>query len=590
MKVFSVLSNLKSLVYLRLLKYLLPHRRALAGAIVCMIFSGLMYSAPPFIVKMVLDDLFIAQKWSLVGPLVVVMISIYTLRGLLYFGHFYLMAFVGQNVIRRLRDDLFAHFQSLPLQYFLKTPTGVVMSRITNDVNLIQGAVTKALASLLMDTVRVLGLVAYCFWQDWLLSLVAFTVFPVAVALIVHFGRRIRKLSQRGQIYMGSLNSILYEVISGIRIVKAFGMEAHEARKFEAENQRMFKNTMRHHKVRAISTPLMELLGGGIGASGVVWYGVYLVKTGQSTPGTFLSFLTAVLLLYDPLKKLSKMNNTIQEGLAASERVFEVLDSPKEPGAGDELPPLPPITESIEYRDVSFKYEDDLVLKGISLRVKAGETVALVGPSGGGKTTMLNLLPRFYDVTSGGVYIDGHDIREYSLASLRGQMALVTQHTILFNDTIAGNISYGRPSCTQAQIEEAARAANAHDFIMETPDGYQTLIGESGIRLSGGQRQRIAIARAILKDAPILILDEATSSLDTESELEVQKALEFLMRGRTTFVIAHRLSTVRNAERILVIVDGRIEEAGAHQELLRSGGEYRKLYGLQFREDRSAAD
>jgi subfamily B ATP-binding cassette protein MsbA len=455
------------------------------------------------------------------------------------------------------------------------------MSRILNDVNLVQGAVSDSVTGLLKDIFTILGLVFVVFYRDWQLALIALVVFTIAVYPIVKFGRKLRSYSTRSQMTLADLSTLLLETISGSRIVKAFNMEEYERKRFSKLNEKLFGLMRKSFRVRAVSHPLMETLG-GLGIAAIVFYGGYNVIQGTSTAGTFFSFLAALLMLYEPVKRLSNVNNSIQQGLAGASRIFEILDTVPEirnkPGARD----LAEIRRGIEFQDVSFKYEEDWVLKNINLKIQAGEVVAFVGASGGGKTTLVNLVPRFYDVDSGRILIDGADIRELTVESLRGKIAMVTQQTILFNDTVEQNIAYGNIGQPREKIVEAAEAAFAHNFIRNLPEGYQTRIGEQGVKLSGGERQRISIARALLKNAPILILDEATSSLDSESEVEVQKAVEYLMQGRTTLVIAHRLSTIRKADRIVVIAGGEIVEEGTHEELLEKDGEYRKLYLLQF--------
>ncbi|RLA91812.1 MAG: ABC transporter permease, partial [Deltaproteobacteria bacterium] len=419
------------------------------------------------------------------------------------------------------------------------------------------------------------------FYQKWDWALITFMIFPISIIPIVKFGKKIRKFSKKSQIKMGSITTLLHETISGNRIVKAFNMEDYESKRFSEENHRLFKIIMKRQTIRALSSPVMETLG-GLGAALIILVGGMAVIKGKVTPGTFFSFVTALFMMYQPLKSISKMNNIIQEGMAAGKRVFEILDL--KPGIHDKEGAihLSGIKEGIEFKNVSFKYEDEWVLKDISFKVRKGETVALVGMSGGGKTTIANLIPRFYDIQHGTILIDGVDIRDYTIRSLRDNIAIVTQQTILFNDTVRNNIAYGNHEKNDEEVIKAAIAANAHDFILKLPKGYNTIIGEAGIKLSGGERQRISIARALLKDAPILILDEATSSLDTESEKEVQIALNNLMKNRTSIVIAHRLSTIRNADKIIVIENGKIVEKGTHEELLALKGYYKKLYDLQF--------
>jgi len=458
------------------------------------------------------------------------------------------------------------------------------MSRITNDVGALQGAVSDAVTSMFKDTFSLIGLVFVIFYRDWKLAAIAMFIFPLIIYPIAKFGKKMRSLATRSQITMGALSTLLHETISGTRIVKAFGMEDYENKRFSEENERFFRLNIKAVSINAASSPFMEFLG-GIGIAVIVFYGGLQVIKGGATPGTFFSFLAALILLYEPVKRLTNVNNTIQQGIAGAERVFSIIDVEPEIRNSEQAVPLPRISRGIDVENVTFRYEETAVLKNINLSIKSGEVVAFVGMSGGGKTTLVNLIPRFYDVSAGRLLIDGHDVRDVTIESLRGQIAMVTQQTILFNDTVKNNIAYGDIQRSEEEIIQAARAAYAHDFIMQLPLGYDTIIGEQGTKLSGGERQRISIARAILKDAPILILDEATSSLDTEAEIEVQKALDNLMAGRTTLVIAHRLSTIRNADRIIVLVNGKIVEEGTHEYLLDRRSEYFKLYQMQFSED-----
>lgn len=568
-------------LYRRLLEFVKPYWRRLAGAMVCMLMVSGATSASAFLVKPVLDDIFFKKDLFMLKLLPFAIIALFLVKGIFDYGQSYLMSYVGQRIIADLREKIYNHLQSLSLSFFTRHPTGVLMSRIINDVNLVQGAVSEAVTGLIKDFFTIIGLVVVVFYRDWRLALVAMVVFPLAIYPLVKFGRKLRSYSYRSQTTMGDISSILMETISGNRIVKAFNMEEYERKRFAGENKKLFNLLMKSVRVRALSHPLMEFLG-GVGIAFIVFYGGYNVIKGVATPGTFFSFLAALLMLYEPVKRLSGVNNTIQQGLAAASRIFEVLDAVPEilnrPGAKT----LHSINQGIEFQDVSFRYEEEWVLKNINLQIKTGEVVAFVGASGGGKTTLLNLLPRFYDVSSGRILIDGVDIRDYTVESLRSMIGIVTQQTILFNDTVKNNIAYGKMGEPMEEIIKAAKAANAHGFIQNLPHGYDTIIGEQGIKLSGGERQRLSIARALLKNAPILILDEATSSLDSESEGEVQKALEYLMHGRTTLVIAHRLSTVRRADRIAVISNGTIGEIGTHEELLEKNGEYKRLYLMQF--------
>ena len=551
---------------------------------ICMAVVGAATAAAAYLVKPAMDDIFLDRNEGMLILIPLAVLVIYLLKGVCNYGQTVLMSHIGFRVITDLRRDLYRQILRQPLSFFTKNPTGLLISRVTNDVTFLQGAVSEAVTSLMKDSFTLVALVFVIFWRDWQLAIIASLVFPLAVYPIAQFGRRMRRIATESQVSMGDLVSILQETITGNRIVKAFGMEEHENRRFAQENERQFKLAMKSVTVRAISSPLMEFLG-GVGIAAIIFYGGWQVIAGTSTPGTFFSFLAALLMLYEPVKRLTNVNNTIQQGLAGAERIFQVLDTEPDiqnrPGAAE----LPSIRREISIEGVTFRYEEDPVLRDVYLKIRAGEVIAFVGMSGGGKTTLVNLIPRFYDVNEGRVAIDGTDIRDVTLESLRAQIGIVTQQTILFNDTVRGNIAYGDVRKSDEDIVRAAMAANAHDFISKLPQGYDTVIGEQGVKLSGGERQRISIARALLKDAPILILDEATSSLDTESEIEVQDALEKLMKGRTTLVIAHRLSTIRNADRIIALVDGRIVEEGTHESLLEKRGEYFKLHNLQFKDD-----
>ncbi len=573
-------------VFKRLLRLAKPHIPKIILAMLCMLVVGASAAAAAFLVKPALDDIFLNKDADMLLVIPIAIVLIYFLKGACNYGQTVIMSYIGQRIVTDLRAELYNHIQRQALSFFTRNPTGILMSRITNDVGLIQGAVSEAVTSLLKDSFTLICLVFVIFYRDWKLAIVAMFVFPLTIYPIAKFGEKMRKIATSTQVTMGSLTTLLQETISGTRIVKAFGMEDYENERFGEENERLFKLTMKSVSVRAISSPFMEFLG-GVGIAAIVLYGGYQVINGASTPGTFFSFLTALIMLYEPVKRLTNVNNTIQQGIAGAIRVFEVMDETPEIKDKKDAVTLSPISSNIDIRNVSFRYEDAPVLKNINLTVKAGEVVAFVGMSGGGKTTLVNLIPRFYDVTEGKILMDGRDIRDVTLKSLRDQIGIVTQQTILFNDTVRNNIAYGDIAKSDDNIIEAAKAANAHDFIINMPDGYNTVIGEQGAKLSGGERQRISIARALLKDAPILILDEATSSLDTEAEIEVQDALETLMKGRTTLVIAHRLSTIRNANRILVIVNGKIVEEGTHESLLAKGGEYFKLYNMQFKDDNS---
>ncbi len=579
MKIISK-NNIKSR-HKRLLSLIKSNMLRLFLAMGCMLVIAASTSATAFLVKPVLDDIFFNKDVVMLRLIPIAVIIIYFLRGAGYLGQAYLMSYVGQDIIRRLRDSLYDHIQDLSLSFFQKEKTGVLMSRITNDVSIIRAMVSTVVTGALRDFFTIVGLTFVIFYRDWRMALCALIVLPVAFFPVVKFGRRVRRISTGCQESMADINTFLHETFAGNKIVKAFGMESYEKRRFFKKTRRLFKLEMKSVLVKSLSSPVMEFLG-GIGIAFIIWYGGHRVITGVSTAGTFFSFMAAVLMLYDPVKKLAKLNNAVQEGLAATDRVFDIIE--KQTDIREDKNPV--IIKSkpheVIFKNVFFKYNDAFVLNDINLEVRAGEILALVGMSGGGKTTLVNLIPRFFDVTRGSVMIDGIDIRKVSVASLRDQIAIVTQEPILFNDTVKNNIAYGDRNAPDEDIEKAAKAAYAYDFIQNFSDKFDTEIGELGGRLSGGEKQRICIARALLKNAPILILDEATSSLDTEAETLVKKALENLMKGRTTFVIAHRLSTIGYANRIAVIVDGKIIEEGSHDELIALCGEYYNLYQMQF--------
>ena len=571
-------------IFKRILKLARPHIPKFLLAMLCMLAVGTTTSALAFLVKPALDEIFLNKNASMLKWIPIVIIAIYFIKGACNYGQTMLMSFIGQRVVTDLRGELYNHIQMQPLSFFTKNSTGILMSRITNDVNLIQGAVSEAVTSLFKDSFTLVGLIFVIFYRDWKLALIAMVVFPLTVYPIARFGKKMRKVATGTQITMGRLTSLLQETISGTRIVKAFGMEDYEGKRFAEENENLFRFFMKAVSIRALSSPFMEFLG-GLGIAAIVFYGGYQVIHGVSTPGNFFSFLTALIMLYEPVKRLTNVNNTVQQGISAAVRVFGIMDITPGIKNRENATELPRISDGIEIRNVTFSYDNEPVLKNINLHIKSGEVVAFVGMSGGGKTTLVNLIPRFYDVTEGEILIDGHDIRDVTMESLRGQIGIVTQQTILFNDTVRNNIAYGDIKKSDEEIINAAKSANAYPFIKNLPEGFETVIGEQGTRLSGGERQRLSIARALLKNAPILVLDEATSSLDTEAEMEVQGALENLMEGRTTFVIAHRLSTISHANRIVAIVNGEIVEEGTHESLLTQKGEYFKLYNMQFRED-----
>lgn len=556
----------------------------LAVAVVCSAMVAAMTSVSAYLVKPAVEKIFEQKDSQMLVLIPVVIIAVYTIKGVAAYGSGYLLSYVGQDIIRRLRNRMYSHIQDLPLAFFQGEKTGDLMSRITNDVAVISSMFTSAITGSIRDGFTVIGLIAVTFFLIPKLAVFTFIVFPIAVYPIFYIGRKIRRVRLGVQESWADLSVFLHETFTGTKIVKAFNMEDHEKNRFAKKSRKIFRLEMKENKVREMSSPLMELLG-GLGVGFIIWYGGRHVISGTYSFGAFMAFLTAVGLMYQPLKKISRLNNAIQRGLAAMDRIYDILERKSDIIETVSPVDIPSGSHRIAFENVSFKYDRDLVLKNITLRVNTGEIIALVGMSGGGKTSLVNLIPRFYDPIEGQILIDEVDIRQISIAGLRSQIAIVTQEPILFNDTVRSNIAYGTPEASDQQIADAAKAAYAYEFIESFPDGFDTSIGELGGRLSGGQRQRICIARALLKDAPILILDEATSSLDSESEILVQKALENLMEGRTTFVIAHRLSTIGHADRIIVIVDGRIVEEGRHDQLLSLRQEYYKLYQMQFAND-----
>jgi len=507
-------------------------------------------------------------------------------KGLFTFLSSFFMKAIGHKVVMKLRNDLFEHLVYQSSGFFDHKPTGELMSRLTSDVDKIQQAVSGSMGDLIREIFILFALLIGVFIIDWRLALVAFIIAPLAVAPLAAFSRQLKKKGKLNQIKMSQIYNLLFETITGNKIVKAFTMEKFEIKKFYQATASYFKTSLKLAWIGSLTSPFMEFLGGVIGAF-ILWVGTTRIAQGYISPGDFGSFVMAIFMMYMPIKRLSRANNTIQQGVACYERIQEILQDKPQIADRPQAYPLPPVKGRVKFENVSFSYNETRpVLHNINFEVMPNETVALVGLSGAGKTTIINLLSRFYEPTSGRVIIDGIDIREVKLASLRSQIGLVTQELILFNDTVRNNIAYGLEDVPLERIKEAAKAAEAHDFIQELPQGYDTVIGEKGSLLSSGQRQRLAIARALLKDPPILIFDEATSALDSESERLIQKAMANVMRNRTTFVIAHRLSTIRNADKILVIDRGRIAEIGNHDQLCRKQGIYKKLYDLQFPEEK----
>jgi subfamily B ATP-binding cassette protein MsbA len=568
--------------YRRLTPYIRPHLPALAlGAALALVVAA-MEGAIAWLVKPAMDDIFIRRDLLMLKLVPLALLGAYVVKGAARYGQSALMAAVGERVVARLRRDLYVHLQAMPLSFFTARHSADLMARLLTDVSRLSRVSSSVLVMGVRQVGTIVALLAVMVEREWVLTLCALVAFPVIAWIIRRLGRRLYRINRRAQERVAELAVLLHEAFAGTKIVKAFGRERHERERFEALNNRLLRLSVQNVRTDEITEPLMEIAG-ALGIVLALVYGGWRVIEGAMTPGTFFSFTAAVLLLYGPVRRLARALNTVQQTTGSVERVFEILDQPAtvtdRPGAVE----LSGFSDSIVFDRVGFRYPgaDEDVLADISLTIRKGEVVAFVGMSGAGKSTLMDLVPRFHDVTAGRLLIDGHDVRDLTQASLRAQIGLVTQETFLFSDSIRYNIAYGRPDASFEDIVRAARQAHAHDFILACPQGYDTLVGERGVRLSGGQRQRLAIARAFLKNPPILILDEATSDLDAESEFMVQQALADLMRGRTVLVIAHRLATIRNADRIVVIHQGRVAEVGRHEELLARDGLYRRLYALQ---------
>jgi len=572
-------------LWFRLLRYLLQYRFRLAAAFVCAGSVALLTGAYAWLVRPVLDGIFISKDQTLLMVLPLALLAVAALKAAFSYGQTYLMHYVGNQMVKNVRQDLFCQLMRLPVSFHDANTSGRLVSRVINDVSLMANASASVLKDIFQQGLTFLAMMGVIFYQNWKLATMSIIVVPLSAVIILRMGDRLRRLATVGQERVGDMASGLQEMLLGVRIVKVFVREDTEAQRFEERNRLFVEATMKALQVSSLASSHLEVIG-VVGVAAIIWYGGYLVTQDAMTPGAFFSFLTAMFMAYTPIRRLSGANNIIQQALAAAERVFALLDLENEGEHERGRSELAPIRRAITFCHVTFQYEsgDHPALHGIDLEIARGEIVALVGSSGSGKTTLGSLLPRFYEPTGGAILIDGQDIRDCTLRSLRGQIGLVSQDTVLFDETVRYNIAYGRAEATDEQVAAAATAAYAHEFIERLPDGYQTVIGENGVKLSGGQRQRLAIARAILRNPPILILDEATSALDSESEQVVQMALANLMQNRTTLVIAHRLSTVQRAHRIVVLERGRIVESGTHEALLQRGGLYKRLHAMQFQD------
>ena len=569
--------------YLRVLMYVRPYIPRLAAALLCIVLAAGGNLAVPWIIKDVIDEVLTNKDMVMLNIIAVGILIIFFLRGIFFFGQTYLMSYVGQRVIIDIREAVYRHLQRLSLSYFDKRQTGAIMSTVTNDVSALQAALVESVVEMVTETIILIGSLLSMFFLHWKLSLLTLFTMPLILQAINTFGRKLRKAGRVLQERTADITAVLQETIAGIRVIKSFAREEHEISRFTQENFYNFRAQMKTSQLMAALTPIIEFFA-AIGVVVIIWYGGMEVIEGTITSGALIAFLIYVVNLANPVKRISRVYGNIQRALAAAERVFEVLDTKSDIQEQPDAIALPTVQGHVAMNNVTFSYTPGHnALDNVSLEVNPGQMIAIVGPSGAGKTTIANLLPRFYDPQAGSILVDGHDIRTITLQSLREQIGIVPQETILFNGTVYDNILYGRLDASEAEVIAAAQAANAHEFIEKLPDQYNTSIGERGATLSGGQRQRIAIARAILKNPRILILDEATSALDTESEKLVQQALDKLMVGRTSFVIAHRLSTVQRADLIVVLAKGAIVEQGTHSELLAKGGLYRKLHQVQFR-------
>lgn len=570
-------------LYLRILSYIKPYMHRLIFAMFCTIMAAAGNLYIPWIIKDMIDEVLADKNGTMLNWIAASIIAIFVVRGLFWYGQNYLMSYVGQSVIIDIRAAVFKKLQRLSVSFYDKNKTGTIMSYVTNDVNALQSAMVENTIEMITEGFILIGSVVAMIYLDWRLTLFTVCTFPMVLWFMEFFGKKIRKTGGRIQECTADITSVLQESVASARVIKSFVREDYEVDRFDVENRANFRANMKNAQLMATLTPVVELVA-AIGVTMIIWYGGNNVINGTITAGSLVAFLTYAVNISNPIKRLTRVIGNIQKALAAAQRVFMIIDMPEEIAESRDAKQLPEVSGKVEFQNVSFAYDDKgNVITDLSFSVKPGEVIAIVGPSGAGKSTIANLLPRFYDVNKGDIKIDGHSVREVTLDSLREQVGIVPQETMLFNGSVYNNILYGRLDATKEEIEAAAKAANAHDFIMQLTDGYETKLGDRGVNLSGGQRQRIAIARAILKNPRILILDEATSALDTESERVVQEALDRLMVGRTSFVIAHRLSTVKNADKILVLEKGNLVESGTHDELLALDGLYAHLYKIQYR-------